>query len=208
MPDFSFEEKYTGIIAGVDEAGRGPWAGPVVAATMVLERSEFPKSLLDHINDSKSLTQQKREKLFEALQTLQGKACFFAAGQASVEEIDQYNILQATYLAMERAVQDLPCLPEVILLDGRGQPKWPHTTITIIKGDRLSYSIAAASIIAKVTRDRIMRDLGRMHPEYGWDNNAGYGTAFHQKAIATHGLTPHHRRSFRPIKEVISGACL
>lgn len=204
MPSFDLEEQYPGIVVGVDEAGRGPWAGPVVAAAMIIERNNFPKSLLHHINDSKALTQQKREKLFEALINLQGKACFFGIGQASVEEIDQYNILQATYLSMDRAVKALPTSPDVVLIDGRGQPKWSYKTLSVIKGDSLSYSIAAASIIAKVTRDRIMHDLARIHPEYGWKTNAGYGTELHQKALIAHGLTSHHRRSFRPIKDITS----
>lgn len=202
MPTFEIESTFTGLVGGVDEVGRGPWAGPVVAAAAVfLEPSALPLSLNDGIQDSKKLSKAKREFIYHELMTLEN--FHFGMGQASVEEIDRINILQATYLAMKRAVEALPQKPPVLLIDGKQIPSFEGIqTCPVIGGDGLSLSIAAASIIAKVTRDRLMEDLSKDHPFYGWETNAGYGTAQHQNALKIHGITPHHRRSFAPIRQM------
>jgi ribonuclease HII len=194
-PNFSLERACSGVVAGVDEAGRGPWAGPVVAAAVILN----PKRLPTGINDSKKLAADKRETLFDAIV----KHAQSAVGMASVEEIDMLNILGATKLAMCRAVAQLEQKPDLALVDGNSAPALACTVKTIIGGDSLCLSIAAASIIAKVTRDRLMRELAVECPGYGWEHNAGYGTACHQDALARLGVTRHHRRSFRPIRELL-----
>ena len=203
VPDFKWEEQHTGIIAGVDEVGRGSWAGPVVAAAIIIDREKFPQQLLNDIDDSKLLTSQKREQVAAELHNLQGHACEFTLGQASVAEVDQINIREASLLAMQRAVEALPIIPEVTLVDGHIIPDLTCHAIPIIRGDSASYSIAAASVIAKVARDRLMKELAAEHPFYGWERNAGYGTKQHQIALTEHGVTPHHRRSFSPIKKLI-----
>lgn len=195
MPDLAFESAYEGLVAGVDEAGRGPWAGPVVAAAAILNRDTLPSG----INDSKQLSEAKREALFDHIM---GSA-MVGVGMASVEEIDSLNILAATKLAMRRAVEQLPQLPAIALVDGNQPPELPCPVKTIISGDALSLSIAAASIVAKVTRDRIMKQLAAECPGYGWEKNAGYGTKSHQTGLAALGVTIHHRRSFRPIRELL-----
>lgn len=194
-PDLEFERGFGEIIAGVDEAGRGPWAGPVVAAAVILNRNNIP----DGLNDSKKLRAAKREKLFLAID----QTSHVGIGIASVEEIDQLNILQATFLAMQRAYKMLGTTPDMALIDGNQLPKLPCLARAIIGGDARCPSIAAASIIAKVTRDKIMTALAGEYPEYGWDRNAGYGTAQHIKALEEHGITPYHRRSYKPIKPYI-----
>jgi ribonuclease HII len=188
---FDFEDLHRGPVAGVDEAGRGPWAGPVVAAAVILDRHNFPAGL----NDSKQLSEAARSRLFEAL-----LAQRHGIGIASVEEIDTLNIHWATMLAMERAVAALGVAPSHVLVDGNRLPRWSHAATAIIKGDGRSLSIAAASIIAKVTRDRLMVALDAEFPGYGWADNKGYGTPAHQRGLATHGITPHHRKSFAPIR--------
>ncbi len=197
-PTLQYEAQHSGIIAGIDEAGRGPWAGPVVAAAAILNPAYIPQG----IDDSKKLTHAKREALFDFI-LAHAKT---GVGMASVEEIDTLNILGATKLAMQRALAALPVRADVALVDGNQPPKLPCTTIAIIKGDSKSLSIAAASIIAKVTRDRLMCELAQKFPHYGWEKNAGYGTALHQAGITIHGITPHHRRSFKPIKELLAHA--
>lgn len=192
MTHFDFEDRYRGTVAGVDEAGRGPWAGPVVAAAVVLDRARVPAGL----DDSKSLTEAARERLFAALQG----AAIIGVGQASVAEIDALNILQATMLAMERAVAALGRGIDHVLVDGNRLPKWPWPASAIIGGDGLSTSIAAASIIAKVTRDRMMAAFDAEYPGYGWAANKGYGTAEHARALASLGVCPQHRRSFAPVR--------
>jgi len=183
-------------VAGVDEAGRGPWAGPVVAAAVVLNPNAIPEGL----NDSKKLKEAERERLFEAIM-----ACAsVGVGIAGVEEIDRSNILAATFHAMQRAVTALPTAPRLALVDGNKAPALPCPSVPVIKGDARSLSIAAASIIAKVTRDRMMTDLAAAFPGYAWEKNKGYGTAAHQAGIARMGLTPHHRRSFKPIREALA----
>jgi len=195
MPDFEIENSRRGIIAGVDEAGRGPWAGPVVAAAVIANQSTIPSG----INDSKKLSSDKRELLFEQIM----QNCLVGVGIASAQEIDDLNILQATMLAMRRAVLNLQSIPDLALIDGNKTPDLPCKAIAIVKGDAKSLSIAAASIIAKVTRDRIMCKLANDHPFYGWESNSGYGTKKHQDGLAKHGITAHHRLSFKPIKAII-----
>ena len=178
-------------VAGIDEAGRGPWAGPVVAAAVILDTSHIPKG----IDDSKKLDPAQRERLFEEIMS----RAEVAVGIADVARIDRDNILQATLWAMTQALTALPRSPLGALIDGTIAPTLPCPVETIIEGDTRSLSIAAASIIAKVTRDRLMVALAREHPGYGWERNKGYGVVEHRAGIARLGLTPHHRRSFRPV---------
>ncbi|MEK9645920.1 MAG: ribonuclease HII [Alphaproteobacteria bacterium] len=202
MPDFVLETAHGGIVAGVDEVGRGPWAGPVVAAAIILPLP-VPEDLLKNLDDSKKLSAAKRTAL---LQALQGRA-EIGIGAASVAEIDRLNILQASHLAMCRAVRALPRMPDFALIDGnRLPPALPCPGETVVKGDARSLSIAAASIVAKVTRDRAMERLARRHPDFGWHRNAGYGTRQHQEGLAAAGVTAHHRRSFAPIAKILSPA--
>ena len=192
MISFDFEDQHKGLVAGVDEAGRGPWAGPVVAAAVILDRHSFPAGL----NDSKKLSEAARARLYAEL-----IAQRHGIGIASVEEIDAVNIHWATMLAMERAVAALGITPAHVLVDGNRLPRWPHAATPIVKGDGRSLSIAAASIIAKVTRDRMMIALDAEFPGYGWAENKGYGTPMHQRGLAEIGVTPHHRQSFAPVRE-------
>lgn len=186
-----FERRLGGMVCGIDEAGRGPWAGPVVAAAVILDPARVPRG----IDDSKRLTPAAREELFQALLTCAG----IGVGAASVNEIDSINILQATLRAMERALAALPHAPDAALVDGNRLPILPCPALAVIGGDGRSLSIAAASIVAKVTRDRMMRELAREYPVYGWDRNKGYGTSVHAAALARHGVSPHHRLSFGPV---------
>lgn len=195
MPNFSLERQAGGKVAGIDEAGRGPWAGPVVAAAAILDPATLPKPLLERLDDSKKLNPKIRETLFRELQ---GRAAI-GVGMADIGEIDTINILQATLLAMRRALDNLPYRPDFALVDGNRAPDLPCPCQTVVKGDGRSLSIAAASIVAKVTRDRLMRRLAEEFPGYGWERNAGYGTAEHKAALERLGITPHHRRSFAPI---------
>ena len=188
-------------MAGVDEAGRGPWAGPVVAAAVVFGVGGPPPQLRAAITDSKLLPADRRAALQPAI-----VACTDAAvGIASVAEIDSMNILQATLLAMRRAVAGLAQPPGLVLVDGNRAPQLSCPVRMVVAGDRASLSIAAASIVAKVTRDRLMARLAADYPGYGWDRNAGYGTAEHQAGLARLGPTAQHRRSFRPIRELMEG---
>ena len=196
MPDFSLEDEYPAPVAGIDEAGRGPWAGPVVAAAVVLDRQNLP----DGLNDSKQLSKRKRESLFELIR----QSATVGIGIGTVEEIDRINIARANDLAMERAVADLGIDPGFLLIDGRWVPKGLRPPArAVIKGDTRSLSIAAASIIAKVTRDRIMAELADANPGYHWETNQGYGTRAHADALKSLGVTPHHRRTFRPIHNIL-----
>lgn len=195
-PDLGLERARGGVVAGIDEAGRGPWAGPVVAAAVVLDAGAVPAGL----DDSKRLSAPRRRTLFEAIMG----AASVGVGIAGVEEIDRLNILRATDTAMARALAALPAAPDLALIDGnRVPPGLGLAAEAVVKGDARSASIAAASIIAKVTRDAIMADLAGQHPGYGWERNAGYGTAEHRAALARLGVTPHHRRSFAPIREIL-----
>lgn len=183
-------------VCGIDEAGRGPLAGPVVAAAVVLpDGFELPG-----LNDSKKLTARKREALFEAL--MQDDRILKSVAQASVEEIDRLNILHATHLAMRRAAEGLPKAADFCLIDGLAVPNFPLPSRNLIKGDARCLSIAAASILAKVTRDRLMTELDRRYPQYGFAKHAGYGTAAHLQALREYGITPHHRRSFAPVAQM------
>ena len=191
-PDLKFERKYKrlhkGPVAGVDEAGRGPLAGPVVAAAVVLD----PRCIPEGIDDSKVLTAAKRERLCAEL-----LACArVGVGIASVEEIDSLNIFWATMLAMTRAVDALGFVPAFVLVDGNRCPDWDHRSHAVVGGDALCLSIAAASIVAKHKRDCMMDELDLLHPGYGWRSNKGYSAKVHQEALRTLGPTPHHRRSF------------
>lgn len=204
MPSFRYEislgRRSGAVICGVDEAGRGPLAGPVVACAAILPLDGVSTRLLGALDDSKRLSAEVREAV--ALK-LRAKA-IFAIAQASVEEIDRFNILRATFLAMRRAVEGLPLLPAHALIDGNQKPGLPCAETTVVEGDHLSYSIAAASILAKTARDKIMRELHLDHPRYGWERNAGYGTREHLAAIEAYGVTPYHRTSFRPVSEQLT----
>jgi ribonuclease HII len=197
MPDFALEMSCKGVVCGVDEAGRGPLAGPVVAAAVILDRRRLPRALRYGLDDSKKLSREAREE-FAALLEHSGAA--IGVGAASVIEIDRRNILQATLAAMGRAVAALGVLPQTALVDGTVPPPLACAVRTVVGGDGLSLSIAAASVIAKVTRDRLMQRLAQRYDGYGWMTNVGYGTAEHQRAIEALGLTPHHRRSFAPVQ--------
>ena len=206
MPDFEIENKYSGFVAGVDEAGRGPWAGPVVAGAAVILDRNLPEELLNGLDDSKKLSAAKREKLYNLLyeQEKLGKVKL-SVGEAGCEEIDSLNILQATFLAMKRAVDGLGIRPQAAIIDGNQKPRdFPVASETVVKGDGKSYSIAAASIIAKVFRDRYMQKLAEKYPYYGFEKNAGYGTKAHIQGLAGHGAVPGvHRFSYRPVRELL-----
>ena len=186
MPDYSFEQQaiYNGhkIICGIDEAGRGPWAGPVTAAAVVLDPALLTPELLGRLDDSKKINVAKRLAIFE--------------------EIDDINILQATFLAMRRAVEALPIAVDYALVDGNKLPGLKCPVKAIVKGDGRSLSIATASIIAKVSRDIVMGELAQQFPGYGWERNAGYGTREHQAALSTLGVTSAHRKSYAPIRKI------
>jgi ribonuclease HII len=189
----------TGLIAGVDEAGRGPLAGPVVAAAVILDDLQPIKGLAD----SKKLTAGRRELLFDEIRA---KALCFAVAQASVQEIDGLNILQATLLAMRRAVEGLRLSPKLVLVDGNRLPTLPMRAEAIVKGDALVAAISAASILAKVTRDRWCLEADELYPAYGFARHKGYGTALHLAALQAHGACPEHRASFGPVTKVLRGA--
>ena len=199
MPDYSHEARILaatpGPLAGIDEVGRGPLAGPVVAAAVILDKARIPEGL----NDSKKLSAAKREALFGIIMD----CAIVGIGQASVEEIDAINIRRATHLAMARAVSALATAPTIALVDGKDAPALTCPCEMLIGGDGLSVSIAAASIIAKVTRDRMMLELHAVHPDYGWNTNMGYGTAAHLTALNRLGPTIHHRRSFAPVHKML-----
>lgn len=202
MPHYIYEARYlktmAGPVCGVDEAGRGPLAGPVVAAAVILDRKRMPKGL----NDSKQLTEEVREELYPQIMEM---AVAVGVGEASVGEIDLINIRQATHFAMARAVRALSVAAEFALVDGNDAPALPCRCDTLVDGDARSLSIAAASIIAKVTRDRMMVKLHEEHPGYNWRNNKGYGTPEHYAGLKAHGVTVHHRRSFAPIHAILTG---
>ena len=200
MPDLKFEQDAGGIVAGIDEVGRGPWAGPVVAGAVIIDPNKIPLRLSNIINDSKKLTLKRREEIAAHLPS----CAKIGIGAATPYEIEKLNILGATFKAMERAVKALPIKPDFVLVDGNRMPPLPCRGQAIVKGDSVSLSIAAASIMAKVTRDSIMRKLSLRYPGYGWERNAGYGTPQHSEALRNIGVTPHHRRSFAPIIKMLS----
>lgn len=183
------------VIAGVDEVGRGPLAGPVCAAAVILPEKFRHKML----NDSKKLSERQREKIYGDL-TADGRILWNCV-MVEVDEIDRINILQATWVAMRRAVDGLPVKPDAALIDGTAVRDFPVHHRALVGGDGLSFSIAAASVIAKVTRDRLMRALAMKHPEYGFDEHKGYGTPRHLEALRRHGPCPVHRRSFEPVAQ-------
>lgn len=199
-PDFTFETaalaRGFSAVVGVDEVGRGPLAGPVTAAAVLLDPARIPPGL----NDSKALTTARRDALFAAIMDM----AEVSVAHASVEEIDSLNILRASHLAMERAVTGLVTNADHALIDGNMIPRnLSCSAEAVVKGDARCLSIAAASIIAKVTRDRIMVDLAQQHPGYGWEVNAGYPTPAHLRALLDFGITPHHRRSFKPVHNIL-----
>lgn len=198
-PSFAYEDKYDGIICGMDEVGRGCLAGVVVAAAVIIDRDRMPVNIIEQLNDSKKLSAQKRAYLFNKIQEF---SCVSVA-ECSVADIDKINILQASLKAMEKTYKSLKIKPNIALIDGNKSPKLPCFTETIIKGDSKSYSIAAASIIAKHFRDTLMKKMSKDYPPYGWETNAGYGTAHHLKALEIHGVTPHHRRTFSPVANLL-----
>ena len=200
IPDFEFERAALAngatIVAGVDEVGRGPLAGPVTAAAVILNPDAIPEGL----NDSKKLTAKRRQALYEVLMD----TADVSIAHASVEEIDEINILEASHLAMRRALAGLGRAADYALVDGNRMPRdMPCAGETIIKGDARSVSIAAASIVAKTVRDALMVDLAQQHPGYGWETNAGYGSKTHLEALRNLGVTPHHRRSFKPVHNIL-----
>ena len=201
MPNLFHEKKHGRsegkIICGVDEAGRGPLAGPVTAAAVILPAA-VPRAISREVRDSKKMSPQQREELFGPLT----EGCIYAVAEATVEEIASLNILWASMLAMKRAIEGLGHAIDMALIDGNRCPSVECRTIAIIEGDDKSLSIAAASIIAKVTRDRLMRELAATHPGYGWESNAGYGTREHRDALRRLGATVWHRMSFGPLLEL------
>ena len=211
-PDFSRElfhlEQGREFVCGVDEAGRGPWAGPVVAAAVIfkpdansnLTAGSIPYSIPAGLDDSKRLTSDARSALYDKIVD----CSIWATGIADITRIDQMNILHSSLWAMSEAVKALSQQPDFVLVDGNKLPDFQGINAeTIVKGDQKSVSIAAASIVAKVTRDRMMEQLDIEFPEYCWASNKGYGTKAHQEALSSHGVTVHHRRSFKPIKALL-----
>ena len=196
-PCFKLEKIHPDPVAGVDEAGCAPLAGPVVAAAVILDREKFPRG----IDDSKALPAATREAICARLY----RVAVIGVGIASVEEIDSLNIYWARMLAMSRAVDALGIDPAMVLVDGNRCPRWERPSLAIVAGDAKCRSIAAASIVAKVTRDRIMFDHSRDYPGYGWETNKGYPTPEHQRALAALGPTPLHRRSFAPVRQLTLG---
>lgn len=199
-PDFSFETEAMAngarFVAGVDEVGRGPLAGPVTAAAVILDPQNIPAGL----NDSKALTAKKREALCDQIMET-ARVCI---AHATVEEIDEINILRASHLAMKRAIAELPVQPDHVLIDGSIIPRGLTLPAqAIVKGDARSQSISAASIVAKICRDRLMWDLAQHYPGYGWETNAGYPSKSHKEALRNLGVTPHHRRSFKPVHNIL-----
>ena len=200
MQQVALQWEALGLVAGVDEAGRGPLAGPVMAAAVILD----DQNPITGLADSKQLTALARERLFD---DIRAKALCFAVAQASVEEIDSLNILQATLLAMRRAVHGLRLVPKLVLVDGNRLPILPMRCEAIVKGDSLIAAISAASILAKVTRDRWCDEVDVQYPTYGFAQHKGYGTAQHLAALRAHGASPLHRKTFSPVRAVLaSGA--
>ncbi len=193
MVDYSIENEYKArgynIICGIDEAGRGPLAGPVYAAAVILP----PDCVIDGLNDSKKLTEKKREKLFDEIKE---KALAYGIASADEKEIDEINILNATFLAMKRAVDSLSVKPDLALVDGNQKPHTGIEEVTVVKGDAKSMSIAAASVLAKVSRDRFMLETAKKYPQYEFERHKGYGTKLHYEKIAQYGVCEIHRRTF------------
>lgn len=205
MPDFLLEDEAAGLAAGVDEAGRGPWVGPVVAGCAVFLSRDVDGLLLSELNDSKKLSKKKREMLYDLLMKEKDKGTMLLGiGEASAKEVDEINILNASFLAMKRAVAASGAKPALVLVDGnRLCSDFDFKARAVVKGDAKSYSIAAASILAKVYRDRLMEKMAEVYPGYGFEKNAGYGTKAHIEGLKQFGVTPEHRRSYAPIKEFL-----
>lgn len=203
MPDFALERRCEGPVAGVDEAGRGPLAGPVVAAAVIVPAKRVPHGLRGLVDDSKRLSPEARAAALAAIRDAAARGeIVFAIGAASCREIEAINILQATFLAMRRAVARLALAPAHVLVDGNRPPRGIACAVeTVVGGDARSFSIAAASIVAKEIRDRAMRRLAARHPGFGWDRNMGYGTPEHLQGIESRGPTRHHRLSFAPLAQ-------
>ena len=204
MPDLVLEEECGGLVCGIDEVGRGPLAGPVVAAAGVLDLAHMPRALRRSIDDSKALSAEERAEYCAAIR----RCAVIGIGAASVREIDRINILRASLVAMQRAVRALGIVPDNALVDGNIAPPLPCPARPVIGGDARSLSIAAASIVAKVTRDGIMRALARRYAGYGWASNVGYSTREHCEALMALGATIHHRRSFAPVRVAMAGGTI
>lgn len=207
MADLSLESAYSGPVCGIDEAGRGPLAGPVVAACVYIPDTAHDLSFWGAVNDSKKLTARRRISLFAEIVA----QSHYGIAQCTPAEIDELNIHHATLMAMARAYENMSAAfpatkPVVALVDGKFCPRLACPAQPVVKGDSLSISIAAASILAKVTRDRIMQDLHKAYPHYGWDSNAGYPAPVHLAGMKIHGITPHHRRSYAPVRAILSRA--
>ena len=199
MPTFNLERSHNCPAIGIDEAGRGPWAGPVVVAGVMFKSYDDLPDWVFQLNDSKKLSPKKRHDLFTKLLDASAYISYHIE-TIDVATIDQLNILEATMTGMRRCIQMLRTDDDVVLVDGNRNPVKESWCYPIIKGDGISLSIAAASVLAKVYRDNLMTQLSIQHPHYGWETNAGYGTAHHQQALKTHGITVHHRKSFAPIR--------
>jgi ribonuclease HII len=184
------------LLAGMDEVGRGPLAGPVVACAVVMPADQ---RAMPGINDSKQLTARKRDEL---VKRIRDRAVAIGIGAASVREIDRLNIYQASVLAMRRALRRLAVTPNHVVVDGKSIRTLDVRHTAVVRGDSRCYSIACASIVAKITRDRVMHSLARRYPNYSWDQNVGYATSLHLKGISAHGITPHHRKSFMPVSQI------
>lgn len=204
-PDFELEHGTQQLVFGLDEVGRAPLCGPVVVGCVYIPKDKYDAPVWASVNDSKKLSKKKREALFEDIKA----ACLWSVAEASVQEVENLNIVGASFLAMKRALLDVMRQIDteneyLALIDGHISPKnFPCPTQTVIKGDSKSISIAAASILAKVARDRYMEKLAGQHPHYGWERNAGYPTREHLEAINTHGLTSHHRKTFAPVRNFL-----
>jgi ribonuclease HII len=200
-PDFSIEDQFEGTVCGLDEVGRGPLAGPVVAACVVISKNQRHHDFVSDIRDSKKLSDKKLDYLFHKITD----HFSYAIAEISPQEIDEINILQASLKAMKLAHEKLNGIDHA-LVDGNKAPKLSCPVTTVVKGDSKSVSIAAASIIAKVYRDRIMTKLALGHPHYGWETNAGYPSPVHLVALEKYGITPYHRRSYAPVRRIIESA--
>ncbi|WP_174855892.1 ribonuclease HII [Vibrio atypicus] len=195
FPPFEYPQGYQ-LVAGVDEVGRGPLVGDVVTAAVILD----PNNPIEGLNDSKKLSENKRLAL---LPEIKEKALAWSVGRCSPEEIDQLNILQATMVAMQRAIEGLPVQPDLALIDGNRCPALPMDSQAVVKGDLRVAEISAASIIAKVVRDQEMEELDKLHPEFGFAKHKGYPTKAHFEAIEQHGVIAQHRKSFKPVKKAL-----
>lgn len=206
MPSWDIENSFSEVVCGIDEAGRGPWVGPVAAGAVMFLRHDVSAELLQNLDDSKKLSAAKRERLYDLLMNeAEVGNLLYGIGLASAAEIDEMNILQATFLAMTRAAEQLSIKPQLALIDGNRLPnRFLCSAQCYIGGDGRSYSIAAASILAKVYRDRLMQKMAEKYPYYGFEKNAGYGTKEHIAGIRAHGLTPEHRCSYKPIKQFLA----